>query len=256
MTPSINRYCFIMSITNALRYQTVEQFEFFDVPSPCIGICNPDQRGYCKGCLRNRNERFNWLNFDDEKKRNILTLLVQRKRRRMLAILKSKKRTLFDQKAANELFDADTEELVKAVIEKPDLIKSLDEDKLNLLWAFLKFFFMPLLVGAILLVFQKNYEQISAHFTGADDAESIKLIAEKGTLRSTNGNWAIVIAKNLNFREGPLLSAPIVSSLELGEPIEIIDDMGRDWLYVRAMVDDELDTGWIHRDYVVSIKSN
>jgi predicted Fe-S protein YdhL (DUF1289 family) len=38
----------------------MEQFELFVVPNPCIGICENSPRGYCKGCMRNREERFNW----------------------------------------------------------------------------------------------------------------------------------------------------------------------------------------------------
>lgn len=38
----------------------MEQFELFTVPNPCIGICENSPRGYCKGCMRNREERFNW----------------------------------------------------------------------------------------------------------------------------------------------------------------------------------------------------
>ena len=29
----------------------MEQLEFFNVPSPCVGVCTVDDKGYCKGCL-------------------------------------------------------------------------------------------------------------------------------------------------------------------------------------------------------------
>ncbi|MGL6013979.1 MAG: DUF1289 domain-containing protein, partial [Shewanella oncorhynchi] len=29
----------------------MEQLAFFDIPSPCIGVCVTDARGYCNGCL-------------------------------------------------------------------------------------------------------------------------------------------------------------------------------------------------------------
>jgi len=77
----------------------MEQLEFFEIPSPCIGICQTDARGYCKGCLRNRDERFNWLEFSDAKKYDVIRLCKQRKRRRQLAILKAKKAQLVQQRA-------------------------------------------------------------------------------------------------------------------------------------------------------------
>lgn len=51
-----------------------EQLEFFPVPSPCRGICQSDDRGYCRGCMRSRDERFNWMRFSDAQKRDVLRL--------------------------------------------------------------------------------------------------------------------------------------------------------------------------------------
>lgn len=55
-----------------------EQLEFFPVPSPCRGICQSDERGYCRGCLRSRDERFNWMKFTDAQKREVWRLCRQR----------------------------------------------------------------------------------------------------------------------------------------------------------------------------------
>lgn len=41
----------------------IDQGELFVIPNPCRGICTVNNRGYCKGCLRNRNERFYWHEF-------------------------------------------------------------------------------------------------------------------------------------------------------------------------------------------------
>ncbi|WP_437611951.1 DUF1289 domain-containing protein [Erwinia sp. V71] len=55
-----------------------EQLEFFPVPSPCRGICQADDRGYCRGCMRSRDERFHWMKFTDAQKREVLRLCRQR----------------------------------------------------------------------------------------------------------------------------------------------------------------------------------
>ena len=49
-----------------------QQLEFFDIPSPCRGICQADDRGFCRGCLRSREERFGWMNMSDAQKREVL----------------------------------------------------------------------------------------------------------------------------------------------------------------------------------------
>ncbi len=58
------------------------QLEFFDVPSPCIGICQSDSKGYCLGCLRTREERQNWINLSNDDKQKVIKRCVQRKRRK------------------------------------------------------------------------------------------------------------------------------------------------------------------------------
>ncbi|SUG78151.1 Putative aldo/keto reductase [Salmonella enterica subsp. enterica] len=45
-----------------------EQLEFFPVASPCRGICQSDERGFCRGCMRSRDERFNWQKMSDAEK--------------------------------------------------------------------------------------------------------------------------------------------------------------------------------------------
>jgi len=58
------------------------QLEFFDVPSPCIGICQSDTKGYCLGCFRTREERQNWLNLSNDEKQKVIKRCIQRKRRK------------------------------------------------------------------------------------------------------------------------------------------------------------------------------
>lgn len=55
------------------------QLEFFDIPSPCIGVCEANNKGYCKGCLRSRDERLHWLEFSPEQKRDVIRLCQNRK---------------------------------------------------------------------------------------------------------------------------------------------------------------------------------
>lgn len=51
-----------------------EQLEFFDIPSPCRGVCESGPNGYCRGCFRSREERFGWTTMSDVEKRRVLHL--------------------------------------------------------------------------------------------------------------------------------------------------------------------------------------
>jgi predicted Fe-S protein YdhL (DUF1289 family) len=86
-----------------------EQLELFPIPSPCVGRCQTDSRGYCIGCLRSREERFGWLKFSPAQQREIIRLCKQRKYRRWLA---SQKQMTEEEKAISPtlpLFDNDNQ---------------------------------------------------------------------------------------------------------------------------------------------------
>lgn len=58
------------------------QLEFFDVPSPCIGICQSDDKGQCIGCFRTREERQTWIKLNADDKQKVVKRCIQRKKRK------------------------------------------------------------------------------------------------------------------------------------------------------------------------------
>ena len=61
------------------------QLEFFEIPSPCIGVCEVNNKGFCKGCFRSRQERLYWLEFSSEQKREVIRACQLRRARVMRA---------------------------------------------------------------------------------------------------------------------------------------------------------------------------
>ncbi len=62
----------------------MEQLEFFVVPSPCVGVCTVDDKGYCQGCMRKREERFTWLDMTPAQQLHVIKLCKMRYRRKMM----------------------------------------------------------------------------------------------------------------------------------------------------------------------------
>ncbi|WGS60157.1 DUF1289 domain-containing protein [Vibrio lentus] len=62
----------------------MEQLEFFQVPSPCVGVCSSDEKGYCRGCMRKREERFNWMSMTSAEQLHVIKLCRQRYRRKIM----------------------------------------------------------------------------------------------------------------------------------------------------------------------------
>jgi len=58
------------------------QLEFFDVPSPCVSVCETDAKGLCLGCFRNRDERLSWNSFTSDDKQKVIKRCKQRKKRK------------------------------------------------------------------------------------------------------------------------------------------------------------------------------
>lgn len=81
-----------------------EQLEFFEIPSPCVRVCTTDERGICRGCFRNRQERFEWLTMTNEQKREVLRL----SRQRYVRFLRAKKQaqTATDKNDQLDLFSS------------------------------------------------------------------------------------------------------------------------------------------------------
>ena len=67
----------------------MNQLEFFDIPSPCIGICTANSKGYCKGCLRSRDERMYWAKLSNIDRRKVIRLCTSRKRKLLDAMRKN-----------------------------------------------------------------------------------------------------------------------------------------------------------------------
>lgn len=68
----------------------MEQLELLDIPKPCRGVCQSDSRGYCLGCMRNRQERFDWQQYSPAQQLYVLKLCRRRfiKRKQQAAAAK------------------------------------------------------------------------------------------------------------------------------------------------------------------------
>ncbi len=88
----------------------IDQGELFDIPNPCIGICTVNNKGYCKGCLRNRKERQHWYEFSPFQKQLIINLCDKRRQKILAgrtAALIEEPEAEYEVSPQTELFAAD-----------------------------------------------------------------------------------------------------------------------------------------------------
>ncbi len=67
----------------------IDQGELFHTPNPCRSICVVNNKGFCKGCYRSREERFHWNEFTEYQKHLVVQLCQVREKR--VAAAKRKK---------------------------------------------------------------------------------------------------------------------------------------------------------------------
>lgn len=68
-------------MTDENPQRPLQQLEFFEIPSPCIGVCETNNNGFCRGCYRSREERLYWPQVDNATKRVIIQACSRRKKR-------------------------------------------------------------------------------------------------------------------------------------------------------------------------------
>ncbi|QBY04896.1 DUF1289 domain-containing protein [Thalassotalea sp. HSM 43] len=95
------------------------QLDFFDVPSPCRGVCKADARGYCQGCFRTRDERFGWLDLSNSEKQRVIKLCLQREKRRK-APPKEKKEQSDSENKQPSLLDFKPEQFICTSVDEDD----------------------------------------------------------------------------------------------------------------------------------------
>jgi predicted Fe-S protein YdhL (DUF1289 family) len=47
-----------------------------EVPTPCIGLCRLDARGYCEGCQRTGDEIGRWRNMSDVERLHVMRVIL------------------------------------------------------------------------------------------------------------------------------------------------------------------------------------
>lgn len=59
----------------------IDQGQLFHTPNPCRSICTVNNKGFCKGCFRSREERFHWNEFTEYQKHLVVQLCYVREKR-------------------------------------------------------------------------------------------------------------------------------------------------------------------------------
>lgn len=101
------------------------QLEFFDVPSPCVSICQADEKGYCLGCLRTRAERQTWKALSNDDKQKVIKRCRQRKKRKTKQTAQQNHPELQPEAVLETNLDSD---LQPSLLDPPIKVKTQDDE--------------------------------------------------------------------------------------------------------------------------------
>jgi len=107
------------------------QLDFFDVPSPCVGVCQSDEKGHCLGCMRSRDERQNWQDFDNDKKQKVIKLCVKRKNRKENKVKTQVIETQPIDNSSEQPLDSSQTELQPSLLDPPSKVNTNSRSDLD-----------------------------------------------------------------------------------------------------------------------------
>lgn len=236
----------------------MEQLEFFPINSPCIGVCEINHKGFCKGCFRSREERFNWLKMTPSMQREVINLCIGRKKRMFSSIERMDKSVFFDkiQKSLDgtELaLDLNTKNEIEEHLFDETGSSELSEKTIKVLFYFLNMFFFPFLVSCIATIYMEKTNVVREAFKQITSSRDISVEVRRNVFDIAGDNIRVVTSNDLNLRDGPSIKSDEIGVLSIGDVVEVIDS-NRSWLYIRTIVDSEVRTGWIFRRYTKKIQ--
>ncbi len=236
-----------------MSFADSEQLEFFAIPSPCIGICNFDEKGHCKGCMRSRYERFNWINLTPDQQLHIIKLCRIRYTRKT-----SENSVDFFEKVEEfsrqmNIDDAIQQEFERTIFRgRP--VDDLSRKALNVLFQIIEKFFLPILLSCLATVFMEESDFIRDFFKEKETTAEIKQGIKEHLFDQKYAKYRLIVATELEIKEHPDKRSKTLGINYLGAVIEVLEG-DKQWLHVRTRIgDDDVVTGWVERRYTQQVR--
>lgn len=234
-----------------------EQLEFFTVPSPCIGVCSIDEQGFCKGCMRKREERFGWLDMTPAQQLHVIKLCRQRYRRKMA---QSGKADDFLEKVKEYSSQLDIDSAIQEEFEKTIFsgrpIDELSRKALKVLFLIIERFFLPILLSCIATAFMDESSFVWDFFKDKETVAEVQQGIAETSFEGKYQKYRVVTAIQLDLKEHPDKASNIIGILLLGAVVEDLES-DEQWIHVRAAInDDDVVTGWVEKRYTQKVRTS
>lgn len=96
----------------------IDQGQLFHTDNPCRSICAVNNKGFCKGCFRSREERFHWHDFTEYQK-HLVVQMCQVREKRVEAARRKRLQQETQQVSQFDLFEQSSVDHESALEKKP-----------------------------------------------------------------------------------------------------------------------------------------
>lgn len=249
--------------------QRVEQLEFFTVPSPCVGVCNTDAKGYCQGCMRKREERFNWVAYTPAQQLEVIKQCKLRYKHKIQQSSSSRWdigtyedsgveyqsdlfATLKEYVDRKDLgLSKEIEKELKEVLDETRDVDSLSHPAIKALFIIIRELFLPFVLSCLAAVFMEQSDFVRDIFRDVPK-EQLKHEIKKQEFTEEYENYSVIIRNDI-MRRDPSSKGEVIAFLDIGDVVEVLD-IYNNWVYVRVEVGDDIETGWIVKGVSQSLK--
>lgn len=111
---------------------------------------------------------------------------------------------------------------------------------------------LPLIIGLISGYMLNQYQQVQQDFTVLTSKAAVRQQARKMTSlydKEVLKGLRVIIGHNVQLRTKPSMKSSVITLLDIGKVVRIVDKSDKVWLLVEIEEEDELIQGWVSRRY-------
>ena len=156
--------------------------------------------------------------------------------------------------------DQDIDQSIQAEIQKElagnrDYNRLSKRAQLSLSYIYHKYF-LPIILGSLTAIIMQVAQKVQISLEKKETPAEIKSYVRK-SIPEINKNLLKgyrVASSDVHLRKGPSMKSDIITTLPLGQLLEVLDKSNRSWIFVKVEIEGEEFVGWVSRRYTTYFK--
>ena len=157
--------------------------------------------------------------------------------------------------------DQDIDQSIQAEIQK-ELAENSDYNSLSkraqLLLSYIYHkYFLPIILGLLTGIMWQQAQKVQISLQEKETPAEIKSYTRKpipGINKNLLKGYRVVTGADVHLRKDPSMKSDIITTLPLGQLLEVLDKSNRSWIFVKVEIEGEEFVGWVSRRYTTYFK--